>query len=90
MAESRLICKKHDTPLNFFMLGGTYVVPPILIHLFVVPARISSQSSRHCWRSPLPHASALIQRDFGCVLGVQQTKQLPHVAKVDLVWQLGV
>ncbi|GFV85734.1 hypothetical protein TNCV_2003541 [Trichonephila clavipes] len=42
------------------------------------------------WRSPLPHASALIQRDFGCVLGVQQTKQLPHVAKVDLVWQLGV
>ncbi|UYV71761.1 hypothetical protein LAZ67_9000297 [Cordylochernes scorpioides] len=30
--------------------------------------------------------SALIQRDFGCVLGVQQTKQLPHDAKVDLVW----
>ncbi|GFV77710.1 hypothetical protein TNCV_1574591 [Trichonephila clavipes] len=56
----------------------------------VVPARISIQSSRHCWRSPLPYASALIQRDFGCVLGVQQTKQLPHVAKVDLVWQLGV
>ncbi|GFV24883.1 amyloid protein-binding protein 2 [Trichonephila clavipes] len=52
----------------------------------VVPARISS----HCWRSPLPHASALIQRDFGCVLGVQRTKQLPHVAKVDLVLQLGV
>ncbi|GFX57610.1 uvrD_C_2 domain-containing protein [Trichonephila clavipes] len=50
----------------------------------VVSARISSQSSRHCWRSPLPHASALIQRDFGCVLGVQQTKLLPHVAKVDL------
>ncbi|GFY03287.1 hypothetical protein TNCV_1172461 [Trichonephila clavipes] len=57
---------------------------------FVVPAKISSQSSRHCWRSPLPHASALIQRDFGCVLGVQQTKQLPNVTKVDLVWQLGV
>ncbi|GFV65209.1 hypothetical protein TNCV_3683061 [Trichonephila clavipes] len=56
----------------------------------VVPARISSQSSRHCWRSPLPHASALLQRDFGCVLGVQQTTQLPHVAKVDLVWQLGM
>ncbi|GFX78085.1 hypothetical protein TNCV_972391 [Trichonephila clavipes] len=55
----------------------------------VVSARISSQSSRHCWRSLLPHASALIQRDFGCVLGVQQTKQLPHVAKVHLVWQLG-
>ncbi|GFY01847.1 hypothetical protein TNCV_1468351 [Trichonephila clavipes] len=54
----------------------------------VVPARISSQSSRHCWRSPLPHASALIQRDFGCILGVQQIKQLPHVAKADLVWQL--
>ncbi|GFX77875.1 histone-lysine N-methyltransferase SETMAR [Trichonephila clavipes] len=50
----------------------------------VVPARISSQSSRQCWRSPLPHALALIQRDFGCVLGVQQTKQLQHVAKVDL------
>ncbi|GFW96767.1 uncharacterized protein TNCV_2848231 [Trichonephila clavipes] len=50
-----------------------------------VPARISSQSSRHCWRSPLPYTSALIQRDFGCVLEVQQTKQLPHVAKVDLV-----
>ncbi|GFU65460.1 hypothetical protein TNCV_633831 [Trichonephila clavipes] len=50
----------------------------------VIPARISSQSSLHCWRSPLPHASALIQRDFGCVLGVQQTKQLPHLAKVDL------
>ncbi|GFV40689.1 hypothetical protein TNCV_3510191 [Trichonephila clavipes] len=56
----------------------------------VAPPRISSQSSRHCWRSRLPHASALIQRDFGCVLRVQQTKQLPHVAKVDLVWQLGV
>ncbi|GFY11462.1 protein FAM200B [Trichonephila clavipes] len=56
----------------------------------VVPARISNQSSRHCWRSPLPHASTLIQRDFGCVLGVQQTKQIPHVAKVDLVWELGV
>ncbi|GFX45367.1 hypothetical protein TNCV_1026271 [Trichonephila clavipes] len=37
----------------------------------------------------LPHASALIQRDFGCVVGVQKTKQLPHVAKADLVWQLG-
>ncbi|GFY27451.1 hypothetical protein TNCV_2070711 [Trichonephila clavipes] len=56
----------------------------------VVPTRISSQSSRHCWKSPLPHVSALIQRDFGYVLGVQQTKQLPHVAKVDLVSQLGV
>ncbi|GFU41304.1 nephrin [Trichonephila clavipes] len=60
------------------------------VHCSVAPARISSQSCRHCWRSPLPHASALIQREFGCVLGVQQTKQLPHVAKVDLVWQLGV
>ncbi|GFX90968.1 hypothetical protein TNCV_3167991 [Trichonephila clavipes] len=53
-------------------------------------ARIRSQSSRHCWRSPLPHASSLFQREFGCVLGVQQTKKLPHVAKVDLVWPLGV
>ncbi|GFY05215.1 hypothetical protein TNCV_2206611 [Trichonephila clavipes] len=50
----------------------------------------SCQSDRHCWRSTLQHASALIKRDFGSVLGVQQTKQLPHVAKVDLVWQLGV
>ncbi|GFV48992.1 hypothetical protein TNCV_2164821 [Trichonephila clavipes] len=56
----------------------------------VVPARISSQSNRHCWRSPLPHVSVLIQRDLGCDLGVQQTKQIPHVAKVNLVWQLGV
>ncbi|GFV45717.1 uncharacterized protein TNCV_2839711 [Trichonephila clavipes] len=55
----------------------------------VVPAKTSSQSSRHCWRSPLPHTSALIQRDFGYALGVQQTKQLPHVAKIDLVWKLG-
>ncbi|GFW42793.1 hypothetical protein TNCV_473831 [Trichonephila clavipes] len=56
----------------------------------VAPARISSQSSRHCWRSPLPHASALVQRDFRCVLGVQQTKQIPHVARVNLLRQLGV
>ncbi|GFU96874.1 hypothetical protein TNCV_3979371 [Trichonephila clavipes] len=54
----------------------------------VVPAKNRSRSSRHCWRSPLPHTSALIQGDFGCVLGVQQIKQLPHVAEVDLVWQL--
>ncbi|GFW01691.1 uncharacterized protein TNCV_4086061 [Trichonephila clavipes] len=53
------------------------------------PARISSQSSHHCGRSPLPHASTLIQTDFGCALGVRQTKQLRHDAKVDLVWQLG-
>ncbi|GFU76174.1 uncharacterized protein TNCV_1081231 [Trichonephila clavipes] len=55
----------------------------------MVSSRINSQSSRHCWKSSLPHASSLIQRDFGCVLGVQQTKQLPHVAKVDLVRHLG-
>ncbi|GFY14938.1 hypothetical protein TNCV_234881 [Trichonephila clavipes] len=36
------------------------------------------------------HASSLIHRHFKCVLGVQQTNQLPYVAKVDLVWQLGV
>ncbi|GFS80074.1 hypothetical protein TNCV_2988521 [Trichonephila clavipes] len=29
-------------------------------------------------------------KETGCVLGVQQTKQLPHVTKVDLVLQLGV
>ncbi|GFW05060.1 hypothetical protein TNCV_598541 [Trichonephila clavipes] len=51
----------------------------------MIPARINVQSSRHCWRSPLLHASALIQRDFGCVIEVQQTRQLPHVAKVDLL-----
>ncbi|GFY20095.1 hypothetical protein TNCV_2147881 [Trichonephila clavipes] len=62
---------------------------PIPIPLSV-RGHISSQSSRHCWRSSLPHASALIQRDFRCVLGVQQTKKLPHVAKIDLVWQLGM
>ncbi|GFT50504.1 hypothetical protein TNCV_551231 [Trichonephila clavipes] len=56
----------------------------------VVPVRIDIKSSRHCWRYLLPHAPVLIQRDFGCVIGVQQTKQLPHVGKVDLVWQLGV
>ncbi|GFY21048.1 hypothetical protein TNCV_3990921 [Trichonephila clavipes] len=50
----------------------------------VVPARISSQSSRHCSRSPLPHASTLIQRGFGCVLGVQQTKRFPTLPK--LIW----
>ncbi|GFS57683.1 hypothetical protein TNCV_1402931 [Trichonephila clavipes] len=50
----------------------------------VAPDRISSQSSRHCWRSLLPQASALIKRDFECALGIKQTKQLPHAAKVDL------
>ncbi|GFX02566.1 hypothetical protein TNCV_728201 [Trichonephila clavipes] len=55
-----------------------------------VPARISSQSSRHWWRSPLPRASALSQRDFACVLGVQQKKKLPHAANVVLVCQLGL
>ncbi|GFT58844.1 hypothetical protein TNCV_184991 [Trichonephila clavipes] len=72
-----------------YRLFGEFRRAKSYCHL-VVPARSSSQSSRHCWRSLLPHASALIQRDFGCVLGIQQTKQLPHVAKVDLVWQLGV
>ncbi|GFV02447.1 hypothetical protein TNCV_1023751 [Trichonephila clavipes] len=51
----------------------------------VVPARISSQSSRYSWRSPLPRASALIQRDFGCVLGVQQTKNSFHMLP-KLIW----
>ncbi|GFU62426.1 hypothetical protein TNCV_1405481 [Trichonephila clavipes] len=55
----------------------------------VIPARIISQSNRNCWSSTLPLTSALIQKDFGGVLGVQPTKHLPHVAKVDLVWQLG-
>ncbi|GFT55010.1 hypothetical protein TNCV_2325231 [Trichonephila clavipes] len=82
------------TPLKIPMCSTGYnkcqVKWKLQLFEWVVPSRISSQSSRHCWRSPLPHASALTQRDFGCVLGVQQTKQLPHVAKVDLVWQLGV
>ncbi|GFT28474.1 hypothetical protein TNCV_428881 [Trichonephila clavipes] len=60
------------------------------VGLSVVPARISSQSSQHCWISRLPHASALIQRDFGYVLVIQHTKQLPQIVKVDLVWQLRV
>ncbi|GFS90946.1 hypothetical protein TNCV_4192701 [Trichonephila clavipes] len=54
--------------------------------VWFLPESVTTQSSRHCWRSPLPHASALIQRDFGCVLGLQKTKQLLHVAKVDMVW----
>ncbi|GFU19797.1 hypothetical protein TNCV_4283421 [Trichonephila clavipes] len=75
--------------------AAQYKGPPLEERVYAsgalkTPAQISSQSSHHCWRSPLPHASALIQRDFRCVLGVQQTKQLPHVAKVDPVWQLGV
>ncbi|GFU88230.1 hypothetical protein TNCV_846231 [Trichonephila clavipes] len=53
--------------------------------VWFLPESVTTQISRHCWRSQLPHASALIQRDFGCVLGVQQTKKLPHVAKVDQV-----
>ncbi|GFU53671.1 hypothetical protein TNCV_1470751 [Trichonephila clavipes] len=39
----------------------------------------------HC-HTPL----LLIKKDFRCVLGVQLTKNLPHVASGDLVWQLGV
>ncbi|GFW66797.1 hypothetical protein TNCV_3783671 [Trichonephila clavipes] len=78
--------------LRLYTLIPCDLVTMVAIDLWlnVVPARISSQSRRHCWRSPLPHASALIQRDFGCILGVQQTKQLPHVTRVDLVWQLEV
>ncbi|GFW33445.1 hypothetical protein TNCV_2796121 [Trichonephila clavipes] len=77
---------------DWFWIQLIISVPSIVLlsSYCVVPARISSQSSRHYWRSLLPHASALIQRDFGCVLGVQQTKQLPHIAKVDLMWQLEV
>ncbi|GFW71784.1 uncharacterized protein TNCV_4658321 [Trichonephila clavipes] len=66
----------HSLPqVNLSVQGGT---------LCVVPAKISSPSSGHCWRSPLPHASVLIQRDFGCVLGIQQIKQLPTLPK--LIW----
>ncbi|GFW26287.1 uncharacterized protein TNCV_4423341 [Trichonephila clavipes] len=49
----------------------------------------SYQNSHHYWRSQLAHASALIQKDFGCVLTVQQTKQFPYVAKVDLFGSWG-
>ncbi|GFU78224.1 alpha-2 adrenergic receptor [Trichonephila clavipes] len=58
----------------------------------VVPVRISSQSTRHCWRSPLTHAFGIdsnSKRLWMCSCGVQQTKKLPHAAKVDVVWQLG-
>ncbi|GFY08480.1 hypothetical protein TNCV_1358841 [Trichonephila clavipes] len=44
-----------------------------------------TQSSRHCWRKPLPHTSALIQRYFGCVLGVQQTTRGFHTLS-KLIW----
>ncbi|GFT83852.1 hypothetical protein TNCV_2019711 [Trichonephila clavipes] len=79
-----------DNSVSSWKLGSSSgdSLPYLQTGTGVVPARISSQSSRHCWRSLLPHASALNQRDFGCVLGLQQTRQLPHVAKVDLMWQL--
>ncbi|GFU02612.1 uncharacterized protein TNCV_3755261 [Trichonephila clavipes] len=89
--------QRHTTPTASVMIWGVIAYntwsTQVLIRCTmraqcVFPARISSQISCHSWRSPLPHASALIQRDFGCVLGVQQTKQLRHVAEVDLVWQL--
>ncbi|GFS99024.1 hypothetical protein TNCV_1890351 [Trichonephila clavipes] len=69
---------------GYSSLNGCVSVISIDSGKSVVPAKNRSRSSRHCWRSPLPHTSALIQGDFGCVLGVQQIKQLPHVAKVDL------
>ncbi|GFW26952.1 hypothetical protein TNCV_1377911 [Trichonephila clavipes] len=84
------------------IIASEIPVPPILsnqnydyviitrLHCCVVPSRINSQSSHHCRSTPLPHAWALFQRDFGYALGVQQTKKLPHVVKVDLVWQLRV
>ncbi|GFY27519.1 hypothetical protein TNCV_2071391 [Trichonephila clavipes] len=84
--EANTYVQKPDETRASRARSGARVMPLNI----VVPARIRSQSNPHCWRPPLPHASALIQRDFGCVLGVQQTKQLPHVAKVDLVWQLRV
>ncbi|GFY11944.1 hypothetical protein TNCV_4974441 [Trichonephila clavipes] len=77
------VIKNWMSRLDYIRASRGSPMPEIIFKI------ISSQSTRHCWRSPLPHASALIQRGFGCVLGVQQTKQLPHVAKVDLVWQKG-
>ncbi|GFV57174.1 hypothetical protein TNCV_4976511 [Trichonephila clavipes] len=41
----------------------------------------------HITRSNMPYHSK--DRAEGTVK-IQQTKKLPHVAKVDLVWQLGV
>ncbi|GFX15191.1 transposable element Tcb2 transposase [Trichonephila clavipes] len=82
-----------DFSFTMNLVPDSYKLPSaFLVEDFqlVAPARISNQSSRHCWISPLPHASELIQRDFGCIPGVQQTKQLPHVAEVNLVWQLVV
>ncbi|GFV36083.1 uncharacterized protein TNCV_345991 [Trichonephila clavipes] len=50
----------------------------------VVPARISSQSSRHYWRSPLLHVSALIQRDLDVFLGYRRPRSFPTLPK--LIW----
>ncbi|GFU56037.1 hypothetical protein TNCV_3405041 [Trichonephila clavipes] len=72
-----------DDPIEHLQCDRSELESKVLL-VSVVPDRISIQNSRHCWRSHLPHASALIQRDFGCVLEEQETKQLPYVAKVDL------
>ncbi|GFU99150.1 uncharacterized protein TNCV_1228641 [Trichonephila clavipes] len=75
----------NDGALNFHRFNEHQPLYTVINPWLVVPDRISSQRSRNFRKSPLPHASALIQIDFGCVIGVQQTKQLPHVAKVDLI-----
>ncbi|GFW32866.1 hypothetical protein TNCV_1774331 [Trichonephila clavipes] len=85
------VCPRvNQLPSKETLISTTETSVAASLLVSVVPTRISSHSSRHCWRSPLSQASTLIQRDFGCVLEVQQTKQLPHVVKVDLVWQLVV
>ncbi|GFW63526.1 hypothetical protein TNCV_401921 [Trichonephila clavipes] len=90
VAQQPMRAKPFCAQFSIHDLGSYGTSGKIHVSNSVVPARISSQSSRHCWRSPLPHASALIQRDFGCLLAIQQTNQLPHVAKVDLLWQPGM
>ncbi|GFV95172.1 hypothetical protein TNCV_1292901 [Trichonephila clavipes] len=85
--------KTRDSTRKFYFVGNMLTKYQTIkfidfCEVWFLPESVAThtQGSRHCWRSPLPPASVLIQRDFGCVLGVQLTKQLPHVAKVDLVW----
>ncbi|GFT47414.1 uncharacterized protein TNCV_3749731 [Trichonephila clavipes] len=74
--------------------GAILVTRPGFRMTSVVPARISEQSSLHCWRSPLPHASALRYSrpssfhtlpkviwcgSWGCSLGQSLSNHGPHV-----------
>ncbi|GFU89488.1 hypothetical protein TNCV_3240181 [Trichonephila clavipes] len=50
--------------------------------VWFLPESVLQSRSHRCWRSPLPHASTLIQRDFGCFGGTDQAAS-PR-AKIDL------